>query len=123
VSAKRKSKTGIVPTSKVTNYERGRSFEYKVQNDLRSHGFTTIRSAGSHSPADLIAVKSGQLLFVQCKRDGKISVEEQGELVLLSQAVGVAAWSILAEPGHPGVAYWFLRPNLPPFAWSVGQVK
>lgn len=108
---------------KATNYERGRSFEYKVQNDLRAHGYTTIRSAGSHSPADIVAVKSGVLLFVQCKRDGRISEGEQVDIVRLAQAVGINAWSLLAAPGNPGVAYWLLRLNLPPLPWSPGLMR
>ncbi len=45
----------------------GTNFEYKVMHVLESFNWLVFRSAGSHSCSDLIAVKDGTALFVQCK--------------------------------------------------------
>lgn len=52
----------------VTNYERGVVVERKCRDELASRGYTVFRTAGSHSPIDLIAVKREDLLLVQVKR-------------------------------------------------------
>lgn len=54
----------------MTNYTRGRSFEYKVRNYFKDLGWVVVRSAGSKTKADLVAMKSGITLLVQCKRTG-----------------------------------------------------
>ena len=38
-------------------YVRGRAYEYKVKRKLEKEGWLVIRSAGSHSLFDLIAIK------------------------------------------------------------------
>ena len=56
-----------------SKYERGRRFEYEVMKMLKELGFETTRTAGSHSPFDVIAWKTNELkkimgiVFVQCK--------------------------------------------------------
>ena len=56
------------------NYLRGVRLEREVQKIFRDAGYTAIRTAGSHSPWDVILVKEGKELkkicfvaFVQCK--------------------------------------------------------
>jgi Holliday junction resolvase len=51
----------------LTQYSRGRKFEWEVRDLLRSNGYVVIRSAGSKGSADLVAGKGGHSLFVQCK--------------------------------------------------------
>ena len=50
----------------VTNYERGRAFEYKVKRYLEKRGYFVVRSAGSRFP-DLIAIKNGKVLAIEVK--------------------------------------------------------
>jgi Holliday junction resolvase len=40
----------------MSNYARGRRKEYKMQGFLRKQGYLVVRSAGSKSPFDLIAI-------------------------------------------------------------------
>jgi Holliday junction resolvase len=49
----------------VTAYQVGRAFEHKTRDHLRSEGYEVTRAAGSKTKLDLIALKPGQLLFVQ----------------------------------------------------------
>ena len=56
------------------NYEKGRRKEYKVREALRAEGFIAFRSAGSHSPIDVVGinVKKGCIHLIQVK-SGKMS--------------------------------------------------
>jgi len=50
------------------NYRRGRAKEYRIMKALKKQGFEIVlRSAGSHSPIDVIAIKPEKIMFVQSK--------------------------------------------------------
>ena len=102
--------TKVVDRSKNrTNKARGSAFERKVAAELTADGYLVIRAAGSHGAADLVAVKPGQVLFVQVKLGGAgaCSPAEWNEFFRLASSV--AALPILAyRPGRQGVAYWLV---------------
>jgi len=79
--------------NKNKKYVRGRAFEYKIATIFRRKGYYVMRSAGSHGPADLIAVKKGYLsLMIQCKTgETKISMQERDIFYLASKEAGVIA--------------------------------
>jgi hypothetical protein len=54
-----------------SNYIRGRKKEYRVMNDERKLGNLVLRSAGSHSPIDVVSidVSSRVIKLIQCKPD------------------------------------------------------
>ena len=64
-----------------TNYKKGRAKEYYQKDKLEKGGNLVIRSAGSHSPFDLIAIdRQGlKIKFIQCKT--KISEPERAKLL------------------------------------------
>lgn len=62
-----------------TNYQRGAVFERKVARNLEEWGYVTVRSAGSHSPADIVAMREGATVCVQCKRNGRLDPDEWNE--------------------------------------------
>lgn len=50
------------------NYVRGRRFEYTRKKAWEAQGCICVRTAGSHGPWDIIAVKPGFGVFlIQCK--------------------------------------------------------
>ena len=54
------------------NYVKGRRKEYKIVNDYRKQGFDIVqRTAGSHSPIDVIAISKElkKIVFIQSKPD------------------------------------------------------
>lgn len=55
-----------------TAYARGRAFEYRVQRELAAIAGAVFRSAGSHSPVDLIWCARDFIAprAVQCKTEG-----------------------------------------------------
>lgn len=64
----------------MTNYKRGRAFEYKVKKQFEAEGFLVVRSSMSHGPVDLVAVKGEQTFLIQCKKHGAVTKEELQEL-------------------------------------------
>lgn len=57
----------------MTNYERGRSFEYYLKKKLEEEGFLVIRSAGSKGIFDLVAIKEEEVYLIQCKKNKRKS--------------------------------------------------
>jgi Holliday junction resolvase len=71
----------------MTNYSRGADFERKVKADLQANGWFVIRAAGSHGPVDLTAQAPGPTIaWIQCKRDGKMSLVDRRALQDLAKA-------------------------------------
>lgn len=63
-----------------TNYERGRNFEYQRMRHYKSLGYTVVRSAGSHSPIDLVAIHpEDSVILIQCKR---VKTQSQADRML-----------------------------------------
>jgi Holliday junction resolvase len=91
----------------MNQYGTGRRFEWKVRDDLIANGYEVMRAAGSKgsTKVDLIAVKPGQMLFIQCKNSGALPPAEWDRIVEVAGWVG--AVPILAANGERGrgVAY------------------
>lgn len=68
------------------NYVKGANFERKVKKFYEGLGYLVFRTAGSHSPADLIAfpplgnMKEWQPILIQCKATDKVRLNEMEEL-------------------------------------------
>jgi len=76
-------------------YRYGRQFEYRVRDQLKANGYFAMRSPASKTPIDLIGIKPGVVLFIQCKRSGVLNPKEWNELYDL--AVSCGAIPILAS--------------------------
>lgn len=98
--------TAAGPRPRRSNYARGRDLEHRVRTHLREEGYEVLRTAGSKSKVDLVALKPGQILFVQCKRSGALPPAEWNALWDLAAMVG--AVPVLAEQLPRGRRYWRL---------------
>lgn len=58
----------------------GTRFEHRILYVLRENGYWAMRSPASKSVVDIVAVKPGQVLFVQCKINGRLDPAEWNEL-------------------------------------------
>lgn len=62
-------------------YQSGRNFEYRVKKKYEDVGMFCIRSAGSHSPVDIVCFDTRVMcrpLFIQCKADrGSMTQKEK----------------------------------------------
>lgn len=104
------------PAKGKNHYAKGRRFEWKTRDDLIENGYVVMRMAGSKGNAkvDLVAVKPGQQLYIQCKDDGTLGPAEWDRVVEVASWVG--AVPILAQngPRGRGVVYTrLLGPKIP----------
>jgi len=76
------------------NYRRGADLERAAKKYLEANGYYVIKSAGSKGVADLVGIKPGETLYVQCKLDGYLTPAERvsfRQAALASGAVPVVA--------------------------------
>lgn len=61
------------------NYVKGRKKEYKVVNQEKEKGCIAFRSAGSHSPIDVVSINilERTIRLIQCKPDSMNSHQRQ----------------------------------------------
>lgn len=83
-----------------TMYRLGRAFEYRVRDRLRALGYFVLRSPASRSPVDLVAIRFGEVLFIQCKRGGYCGVAEWNQLLALAESVGATPLIASFENGR-----------------------
>lgn len=81
----------VLGGSQTPPYEKGRSFEYRVKRHLEGMGYTVFRSGGSRSLADLLAMRRGEVLLVQCKTDGYLNPKRRERLRILAGNLGARA--------------------------------
>lgn len=89
---------------KQSMYRYGRAFEYQVRDDLKKRGYFALRSPGSRTPIDILAIAPGIVLFVQCKRNSSLPPSEWNELHDLAASVGAVA-VLASKPDVRGIVY------------------
>lgn len=100
------------------NYQKGRAFEYKIKKQYEEKGYLVFRTAGSHSPADLIAfpplrmINEWQPILIQCKNTKKIYLpENMEELKKTAEEHGLRAVLISHRTGYnkKDVVTWIVK--------------
>lgn len=87
-----------------TMYRLGRQVEYAVRDDLRKMSYFVLRSPRSGGPTDLVALKKGASLLVQCKRSMALGVNDWNELFDLAESIGAVA-VLAGRPTGRGLVY------------------
>ena len=61
------------------NYEKGRRKEYKIVHREKKLGFIAFRSAGSHSPIDVVSIDTENkvIRLIQCKPNDMNETKKQ----------------------------------------------
>jgi len=78
-----------------TKYKNGAARERRIMKKLEKEGWFCIRSAGSHSPIDIMAMRQNHLLgvleirFIQSKKTGYLTPQERKEKEGLEQKLGI----------------------------------
>lgn len=72
----------------MSNATRGIYLERRVAEILSARGWYTIRAAGSHGIADVVALRRGESVLVQCKTGGVIGGTEWNRLHDLAEVLG-----------------------------------
>lgn len=73
--------------ARTSPYRRGRSFEYRVRDLLRGQGYFLVRQARSGFP-DLVALRRGEILLVECRVDGYVSPDERDRFLRIAEQTG-----------------------------------
>jgi Holliday junction resolvase len=68
-------------------YKKGRSFEYYIMNKKKKEGYFCMRSAGSHSPIDIVAIKNGRIELIQAKAGCSLHKKERVSLLKLANSI------------------------------------
>lgn len=92
--------TGVSPGSGIGGRKakaRGTAFERRCRKILEAAGYQAVRSAGSHGPADLIAMRQGETAFIQCQMWDHVSTAEWNEFRRLALAAGVTPVWVFAK--------------------------
>ena len=60
---------------KAKAYKKGRKYEYELVKEARENGQIAFRSAGSHSPIDVVVIDEQNkiIYFIQCKNYKKLA--------------------------------------------------
>ena len=66
------------------NYRNGAQLERDAKNQLEADGYWCIKSGGSKGVVDVLAMKPGQLLMVQAKKNGVCPPAERAALLELA---------------------------------------
>lgn len=93
-----------------TNYDKGAAFEREVSKDMEGHGYKALRSAGSHKPADVVALRVGETIAIQCKCDGTLRPDEWNKFWCWCQVAG--AKPVLASRRKEGRKYVIIYQEL-----------
>ena len=91
-----------------TRYSRGRQFEYKVRDDMASHGFLTIRAPASKTPVDVYCIGRREKVFVQCKTNGVLGPREWNKFWDYCSSVEAIPILAMRGPNNRGVRYMLL---------------
>jgi len=108
----------------VTRYAGGADFEREVRAALAADGYElVVRSAGSKTKVDLIAIKAGQVLLVQCKRSGICPPAERVRLLEVAALLPGVAVPVVAS--RPRVSYRRLTGPGPKqwVPWSPDEIE
>jgi len=72
----------------MSSYRRGRRFEYRVRDHLEKREYYVVRQTRSAFP-DLIAIKKGEILLVECKvHRRRLTKDQRQRLLELTQRLG-----------------------------------
>jgi Holliday junction resolvase len=98
------------------NYVKGRNFEYQIKKLYEKMGYLVFRTAGSHSPADLIAfpplrmIKEWQPILIQCKATKKVYLpDDMKELKATAEEHGLRAVLISKRDRKPNLVTWIVK--------------
>lgn len=81
-------------------YAKGANFERQVKDFLEEEGFLVVRSAGSHTISDLVAINPGPVVWlIQCKTDGRLKPDEREALLKLERLLDIVPMLAYKEKG------------------------
>lgn len=109
----------------MSSYHDGRRVEYTVIDHLKENGYDTVRAASSKGLADVVAIKPGQVLLVNCKRTTAPGPAERADLLRIAACLpGVGVPLVALNPFRQGLQFRHLTGPGPRdwVAWTADEV-
>jgi hypothetical protein len=101
----------------MSGYTEGRQVEYDVIAYLAGNGYDTVRAASSKGLADVVAIKPGQVLLVNCKRTTMPGPAERIDLLRVASCLpGVSVPLVALHPRFEALEFRRLT-GIGPKAW------
>ena len=88
-----------------TQYQRARTFEYAVRDDMARHGFVTVRSPASKTPVDVYCIGWDTKVFIQCKTNMRVGPEEWNKFLAFCRSVDAVPVIAGRNPNGRGIRY------------------
>ncbi|MEM0444064.1 MAG: hypothetical protein QXF45_03130 [Candidatus Caldarchaeum sp.] len=82
------------------SYYKGRRLEYKVRDFFLSRGWTVVRAAAS-KPVDLVCIKRGRIVVVECKNKKGVTWREVEPFVDFAEKAGAEPVIAFNKNGKP----------------------
>ncbi len=103
----------------MSGYSEGRKVEHDVIDYLRRNGYDTIRAASSKGLADVVAIKPGQVLLVNCKRTTMPGPAERVDLLRIASCLpGVSVPLVALHPRYEALTFRRLT-GISPRDWAT----
>lgn len=110
----------------MSGYTEGRKVEYDVIAALQADGYETVRAASSKGLADVVAIKTGQVLLVNCKRTTMPGPAERADLLRIAALLpGVGVPVVALHPRRQPLTFRLLTGPGPRDwePWSPDQIE
>lgn len=93
----------------MTNYSEGVRVERQVMHHMTDNGYECTRAASSKGVSDVIAIKTGQVLLISCKRTTAPGPAERAKLLATCALIpGVLIPLVAMKPFRAQLAYRLL---------------
>jgi Holliday junction resolvase len=89
----------------VSRYSEGVRVEHAVIHDLTANGYDCTRAASSKGSADVVAVKTGQVLFVSVKRTRMPGPGERAHLLAVAGLIDCGVPLVALKPPRQPLEY------------------
>ena len=84
-------------------YRKGADFERELKRRMETEGWFVVRSAGSKTPVDIVAIRSGFVRLIQCKNTGRAFPKADREkLIAVGYDTGCSVYHSMPDPHEPG---------------------
>lgn len=99
----------------------GDRFERANMERLRAAGYLVIRSAGSHGPADLVAMRGDRMpALIQCKITDTTTARQRAAFYRVAEDAGALAVLAYRTGGRrSGIGYARINPEGERVAWPI----
>lgn len=80
-----------------SSYRKGYELERRVRKHFEGLGYYVTRAAGSKGVFDLVCIKNGKILGIQCKYSGYLSKTEYSNILVAAKRYGITPFLVFVK--------------------------